>query len=334
MSDKLPILVIGAGSWGTALALVLARNGNSTYLWDQASEHIENLVKDGCNNRHLPGFVFPDNLKPGKDLGELLDKANDIVIVVPCESLQDVLWRLKEADGHRFRICLACKGLEPKSHSLNHLVVRQILGEVPVAVLSGPSFAREVASGSPTAVALASADQHTAGYFAERFHDTVFRIYTQDDIIGVQVGGAVKNVIAIAAGIADGLGFGANTRSAVITRGLVEVTRLGVAMGARRETFMGLAGLGDLVLTCTDDHSRNRRLGLILGRGGTVAAARREIGQAIEGIRTAEAVHELAREHEVDMPISQQIFRVIHTETTPREAVQALLAREPKSEFN
>ena len=334
MPDNKPILVIGAGSWGTALALVLARNGNPTYLWDQAEVHIQNLIKDGCNHHYLPGFAFPDNLMPVLDLGELLDNVNDVVIVVPCESLQDVLWRLQAAGGQRFRICLACKGLEPKSHSLNHLVVRQILGDVPVAVLSGPSFAREVASGSPTAVALASADQHTAGYFAARFHDTVFRVYTQDDIIGVQVGGAVKNVIAIAAGIADGLGFGANTRSAVITRGLVEITRLGVAMGARRETFMGLAGLGDLVLTCTDDHSRNRRLGLILGQGGTVAAARQEIGQAIEGIRTAEAVHELAREHGVDMPISQQIFQVIHAETTPREAVQALLAREPKSEFN
>ena len=330
---KQPILVIGAGSWGTALALVLARNGNPTYLWDQDREHIDKLINEGCNNRHLPGFQFPDCLLPGAELDELLAKAGDIVIAVPCEYLQDVLRQLRAADGRSFRICLACKGLEPESHALNHQVVRQLLGEVPVAVLSGPSFAREVASGSPTAVVLASTDATIAGYFAERFHDTFFRIYTQDDIIGVQVGGAVKNVMAIAAGIADGLGFGANSRAALITRGLVEITRLGVAMGARQETFMGLAGLGDLVLTCTDDQSRNRRLGLILGRGGTVDAARREIGQAIEGIRTAEAVHKLAQEYSIEMPISEQIFRVLQAETTPREAVQALLARERKPEL-
>jgi len=334
LPDNNPILVIGAGSWGTALALVLARNGNSTCLWDSSTSHVEKLIKERCNKRHLPGIAFPDCLMPAADLDAQLTNAGDIVIAVPCENLQEVLLQLQAANRGEFRICLACKGLEPKTHSLNHLVVRQFLGDVPVAVLSGPSFAREVASGSPTAVALASADQDTATYFAERFHDTVFRIYTQDDIIGVQVGGAVKNVMAIAAGIADGLGFGANSRAALITRGLVEITRLGLAMGARRETFMGLAGLGDLVLTCTDDQSRNRRLGLILGRGGDVEAARREIGQAIEGIRTAEAVHELAREYAIEMPISEQIYNVIHGQITPHDAVQILLAREQKSEFN
>ena len=331
--EKQPILVIGAGSWGSALALVLARNGNPTYLWDQNREHIGNLVNDGCNNHHLPGFTFPDCLTPAAELDKLLANAGDIVIAVPCENLQEVLRQLNEANNRSLRICLACKGLEPETHSLNHLVVRQVLGDVPVAVLSGPSFAREVASGSPTAVVLASIDPDTAGYFAERFHDTFFRIYTQDDIIGVQVGGAVKNVMAIAAGIADGLGFGANTRAALITRGLVEITRLGVAMGARQETFMGLAGLGDLVLTCTDDQSRNRRLGLILGHGGSVDAARREIDQAIEGIRTAEAVHKLAADYSIEMPISEQIFRVLNAETTPHAAVQTLLSRERKAEL-
>lgn len=332
--DKRPILVIGAGSWGTALALVLARNGNPTCLWDLSREHISNLINDRCNNHHLPGFSFPDCLVPAAELDKLLEQVGDIVIAVPCENLQETLLQLQGLSKQSLRICLACKGLEPKTHSLNHLVVRQILGDVPVAVISGPSFAREVASGSPTAVVLASADPDTAGYFAERFHDTFFRIYTQDDIIGVQVGGAVKNVMAIAAGIADGLGFGANSRAALITRGLVEITRLGVAMGARQETFMGLAGLGDLVLTCTDDQSRNRRLGLILGRGGQVEAARREIGQAIEGIRTAEAVHKLAADYSIEMPISEQIYNVIHGQISPREAVQVLLSREQKSEFN
>ena len=333
MSEKSAILVIGAGSWGTALALVLARNGHPVYLWDSVSEHIDALSRDRCNNRQLPGYRFPECLVPVADLKPLLGELQDIVIAVPCESLPEVLNRLSGMREQTYSICLACKGLEPQTHSLNHLVVRKILGNVRVAVLSGPSFAGEVAAGLPTAVAIAAEDINIAAWFAARFHNKVFRIYTQDDVIGVQIGGAVKNVMAIAAGAADGLGYGANTRAALITRGLAEITRLGVAMGARRETFMGLAGLGDLVLTCSDDQSRNRRLGLILARGGNVATARREIGQAIEGILTAEAVHELARDHAVEMPISEQIYLVLQGLTTPRAGVEQLLAREPRSEF-
>ena len=333
MSEKSAILVIGAGSWGTALALVLARNGHPVYLWDSVSDHVDALNRDRCNNRQLPGYRFPECLVPVSDLKPLLGELQDIVIAVPCESLPEVLNRLRGMRKQAYNICLACKGLEPKTHSLNHLVVRKILGDVQVAVLSGPSFAKEVAAGLPTAVAIAAEDINIAAWFATRFHNKVFRIYTQDDVIGVQVGGAVKNVMAIAAGAADGLGYGANTRAALITRGLAEITRLGVAMGARPETFMGLAGLGDLVLTCTDDQSRNRRLGLILARGGNVESARREIGQAIEGILTAEAVHELARDHAVEMPISEQIYLVLQGLTTPRAGVEQLLAREPRSEF-
>ena len=331
--DSQPVLVIGAGSWGTALALVLARNGCPTYLWDNLSEHIEALGRERCNNHHLPGFPFPDCLTPVADLQRVLPEITDIVIAVPCEYLQAVLRSINRDRAGNYRFCLACKGLEPETHSLSHQVVRKIIGAVPVAVLSGPSFAREVAAGSPTAVTIAAADLNIAAHFASRFHNKMFRIYTQDDIIGVQVGGAVKNVMAIAAGIADGLGFGANTRAALITRGLAEITRLGVAMGARQETFMGLAGLGDLVLTCTEDQSRNRRLGMILARGGSVDSARREIGQAIEGIATAAAVHELAREYAVEMPISEQIYLVLHGLTTPRAGVEVLLAREPRSEY-
>jgi len=329
---KQPVLVIGAGSWGTALALVLARNGFPTYIWDNLIEHIGALKKDRCNNRHLPGFPFPECLTPVTELQRVLPEVKDIVIAVPCQHLPEVLRSINGNRAMSYRFCLACKGLEPETHTLSHLVVGKIIGAVPVAVLSGPSFAREVAAGSPTAVTIAAVDLSTAAHFAERFHNKMFRIYTQDDIIGVQVGGAVKNVMAIAAGIADGLGFGANTRAALITRGLAEITRLGVAMGARQETFMGLAGLGDLVLTCTEDQSRNRRLGMILARGGSVASARREIGQAIEGIETAAAVHELSKEYAVEMPISEQIYLVLHGLTTPRAGVEALLAREPRPE--
>lgn len=329
-----PVLVLGAGSWGTALALVLARNGGSVYLWDINSEHIDNLRRDRCNNLHLQGFGFPENLEPVNELLPLPDNVRDIVIVVPCEALHDVLSRIQNAVSATpgCNICLASKGLDPETLQLNHRVVENILGPVPVAVLSGPSFAREVAAGLPTAVAIASSNTDTAVHFAERFHSEVFRIYTNDDVIGVQVGGAVKNVMAIAAGIVDGLGFGANTRAALITRGLAEIIRLGTAMGGREETFMGLTGLGDLVLTCTDNQSRNRRFGLALARGASAQEARRDIGQAVEGIRTAKVVQELAEKYAVDMPISKQVHKVISGDIRARDAVQELLNRERKAE--
>lgn len=327
-----PILVVGAGSWGTALALVLARNQNPTYLWDNDPQHIRNLGKQACNNRHLPGYAFPENLSVSTDLAASLQQIEDIVIAAPCEGLQDILDEMSQITSRNFKVCLVCKGLEPRTQSLNHQAVQDKLGDIPVAVLSGPSFAAEVAAGLPTAVTVAAENVDVARYFSARFHSDVFRIYTQNDIVGVQIGGAVKNVMAIAAGIADGLGFGANTRAALITRGLAEITRLGVAMGGRQETFMGLAGLGDLALTCTDDQSRNRQLGLALAQGMSLDAARRQIGQAIEGIRTAEVVQGLAEKYQIEMPISAQIFKVLNGQTTPRAAVETLLARERKAE--
>ena len=329
-NDK-AILVIGAGAWGTALALVLARNDNHTYLYDSNSTHVENLIRESCNTRHLPDFPFPRQLHPIAEFLPLPEGVEDIVIVVPCEALREVVNRLKTLDTGRIKLCLACKGLEPDSLLLNNQVVAEVLGNVAVAILSGPSFAREVAAGLPTAVTVASTDD-TAAHFAERFHNEVFRVYTHDDVIGVQIGGAVKNVMAIAAGIADGLGFGANTRSALITRGLAEMMRLGTAMGGRQETFMGLTGLGDLVLTCTDDQSRNRRFGLALARGLTPEQAQNEINQLIEGIRTVGVVKELARVYNIEMPISEQVFNIIQGTVNVREAVQELLARERKVE--
>lgn len=329
--EKKSILVLGAGSWGTALALVLARNKNTTYLWDLDQNHLDSLIRERCNNRHLPGHDFPDCLHPLKELDTLVKETDTILIAVPCEGLRGVLTNINNPE---VKLCLASKGLEPESLSLNHVVVREVLGNVPVAILSGPSFAREVAEGLPTAVTIASENPETADYFSSYFHSELFRIYTHDDIVGVQIGGAIKNVMAIAAGIADGLGHGANSRAALITRGLAEITRLGTVMGGRQETFMGLTGLGDLVLTCTDDQSRNRRLGLALAQGKTLEQAKQEIGQAIEGARTVSAVKKLAEKYKVDMPISEQIYRLVNGAITPRQAVQNLLAREPKSESN
>ncbi len=331
--DNKPLLVIGAGSWGTALALVLARNGHAVYLWDVSESHITALRNDRANNRHLPGTAFPENLYPISQFAPLPEGIMDIVVVVPCEALKPVLLRLKPEIHPGVRLCLACKGFESDTLTLNHELVRQVLGDVAVAVLSGPSFAREVAAGLPTAVTIASADVATAGHFSALFLNETFRTYTHDDVIGVQVGGAVKNVMAIAAGIADGLGFGANTRAALITRGLAEIIRLGTAMGGRQATFMGLSGLGDLVLTCTDDQSRNRRFGIALAQGKSPDEIRQQIGQAVEGVSTASSVTRLARHFQVDMPICEQVQKVIEGRINVRDAVHELLARRPGSEL-
>ncbi len=327
------ILVIGAGSWGTALALVLARNHHQVYLWDISAEHIADLLRSRSNERYLPGVSLPENLFPVSDLAEFQDIPS-VLLAMPCAGLQASLALLQEhVSLTGLNICLACKGFEPATNSLNTDVVKRALGLDTVAVLSGPSFAREVAEGLPTAITVASAHADTARHFSSLFHSELFRTYTHDDVIGVQVGGAVKNVIAIAAGIADGLGYGANTRCALITRSLAEIMRLGIAMGGRQETFMGLAGLGDLILTCTDNQSRNRRFGLALAGGKDMETAKQEIAQAIEGAVTAGVVRELALSHEVEMPITQQVNNVLQSLCSPQQAVQNLLARQPKAEM-
>ena len=331
--EKKSILVIGAGSWGTALALVLARNGHLTLLWDSMSAHIDALIDDGCNNYHLAGHNFPEQLQPVKTLEALPDELEHVLVVVPCEGLRPVMQQLRDLPFNKLNICLACKGLEPDTLTLNHLVAAEYFPQQAVAILSGPSFAKEVAEGLPTAVTIASEDSKLAEDFSALFHCEVFRTYTHDDVVGVQIGGAIKNVMAIAAGIADGLHFGANTRAALIARGLSEIMRLGLAMGGRADTFMGLTGLGDLVLTCTDDLSRNRRFGLALAKGQSPEEAKKEIGQAVEGLRTAKVVCDLAEKFEVDMPISRQVLKVINAEITPREAVIELLGRERKAEI-
>ncbi len=326
-----PVLVLGAGSWGTALALVLARNQYAVYLWDIDSGLIESLKSEKCNTRYIPGVAFPDNLMPISSIDAAPAETKMVVNAVPCHGLRSSLQLLKPFPG--VRVCIACKGFEPGTQKLNHQVVIEELSNCPVAILSGPSFAKEVAAGLPTAVTIAAINNKVGQDFAELFHSDVFRIYTHNDVIGAQVGGAVKNVMAIAAGIADGLGFGANTRSALVTRGLAEIMRLGLAMGAKQETFMGLAGLGDLVLTCTDNQSRNRSLGLLLAEGLSIQAASDKIGQSIEGLKTAVEVGALAKRYEIEMPITEQVNNVLQSKCTPHEAVQNLLEREPKAEI-
>lgn len=331
---KHPILVAGAGSWGTALAVVLARNGYAVSLWDIDADHIARLQQNKSNETYLPGIAFPEGLNPVNDLSASLVQSSDVIMAVPCVGLEDVLKQMVSSPEKKFNICLACKGLASGGKLLNHQVVNEYLHErASTAVLSGPSFAAEVARGLPTAVTIASSDKIIADYFANCFHNEVFRIYTHNDVIGVQVGGAVKNVMAIAAGIADGLGFGANTRAALITRGLAEIMRLGVALGGKPETFMGLSGLGDLVLTCTDDQSRNRRLGLLLAQGKDLDTVLEIIGQVVEGVRTATDVMNLSTNHQIEMPISEQVYNVLNKNLPPIDAVHALLARDPKTEL-
>ncbi len=333
MVTRPAVTVLGAGSWGTALAMLLARNGRAVRLWDRDAGHVEALARAQSNERYLPGIPFPDGITPVAALDEALRSADFVLVVVPSAGFRDTLKKIAQAPEAPGNLVWASKGLEPGSGKFLHEVAAEELpGHAPHAALSGPSFALEVARGLPTAVTVASPEAGYAQRVADLFHCPAFRAYTTTDLVGVELGGSVKNVLAIAAGISDGLGYGANARAALITRGLAEIMRLGTRLGGQRETFMGLAGVGDLVLTCTDDQSRNRRLGLALGRGASLESAVAGIGQAIEGLETARELHALATRLDVDMPITAQVKAVLYDKEPPAAAVQALLARDPKPE--
>lgn len=327
------VAVLGAGSWGTALALSLARGDGPTRLWGRDAAHMETLRGTRRNERYLPGAELAPQVAVTADLGAAVHGADLILLAVPSHAFRATLQALSAVLAAPVPVTWATKGLEPATGLLLHEVAAQVLGAgTATAVVSGPTFAREIAAGLPAALTVAAASPEVARRVAARLHHGALRAYTGDDVVGVELGGAVKNVLAIAAGIADGLGFGANTRAALITRGLAEMIRLGTALGARRETFIGLAGLGDLVLTCTDDQSRNRRAGLALGRGTPIEAALRTIGQAVEGVPTAQRLVGRARDAGIEMPITEQVHRVLFESLDPGRAVQALLAREPRPE--
>jgi glycerol-3-phosphate dehydrogenase (NAD(P)+) len=331
-SSAEPMTVIGAGSWGTALAIQLAREGHPTRLWGRNGARLDAMRLARRNDYYLPGAEFPDGLQVTNELKQALSGARDALIAVPSHAFRETLESVKPHLDPDTRIAWATKGFEIATGLLPHQVARQVLGSRPGAVLSGPTFAKEVGAGLPTAMTVASHDERFAKDMALSLSGPHFRAYTQVDIMGVEVGGAVKNVIAIGCGIADGMGFGANTRVALIARGLAEMMRLGVKLGAARETFMGLAGLGDLVLTCTDDQSRNRRFGMALGRGQTAVEAQREIQQVVEGLPAARAVYEVAQRLQVDMPICQEIYRIMHEDKPVQAVVEALMGREVRSE--
>jgi glycerol-3-phosphate dehydrogenase (NAD(P)+) len=328
------IALLGAGSWGTALAILAARNGCQVLLWGHDASHIANLARDRENKRYLSGLPFPDTLNVSDDLVECAAFSDLILVCSPSHAFKDILVKLKPHLSNQVQIAWASKGFNPEDGSLLHEVVAQLFGiETPAAILSGPTFAREVAADLPTAITIAANQADFARELADILHGGRFRTYTSSDVIGVEVGGAVKNVLAIAAGIADGLGFGANTRAALITRGLSEIIRLGVILGGKTDTFMGLAGLGDLVLTCTDNQSRNRRLGLALGLGKNRADAVAEIGQEVEGVSAAKQTYRLAQKYGIEMPITEQTYKVLYEGLSPLSAVENLLSREQKSEL-
>ena len=327
------VSVLGAGSWGTALALLLARNGHAVRLWGHHPQHMAELQAARCNRRYLPNVPFPANLDVTADLEQAVAAREIVLIAVPSHAFRDLLLAIAPHLAPDAKIAWATKGLEINTGRLLNEVVTETLGaDIPTAVLSGPTFAGEVAANQPSAITVASRQPEFAKEMASLLHNNHFRAYTTEDIIGVQLGGATKNVLAIAAGVADGLGFGANARAALITRGLAEMMRLGLAMGGKSETFMGLAGVGDLILTCTDNQSRNRRFGLGLGKGLKREEVTAQIGQEIEGVVAARIVYQLSRSHGIDMPITEQAYKILYENLAPADAVYNLLLREPKPE--
>ncbi len=327
------ITVIGAGSWGTALALHLAKSGQDVRLWSYNPEQINTLANDRVNSRYLPEHPFPATLKPIADLAKALEQTDDILIAVPSVGFHSTLMQLKPLLTTPKRIVWATKGMDLKTGQLLHTLALQTLGKQHAyAVLSGPSFAGEVAMGLPTAVVIASEDKNFTENLVLRFNHHYFRTYLSTDMTGVEICGVVKNVLAIAVGISDGMGFGSNARSALITRGLAEIIRLGTALGGKQDTFIGLAGMGDLVLTCTDNQSRNRRFGIALGKGKSVADAEQEIKQVVEGKRNAEQVVTLAHQHSIEMPIVEYTLKILQGLLTPQDAMRNLFLRETKTE--
>lgn len=332
-AKKHTIAVLGAGSWGTALAMLLARNGHTALLWGNDAARQARLEHERQNSVYLPGIPFPANLHVRDALAEVAKSSSRFLVAVPSHAFHATLAALKPLLSAGTVLAWATKGLEPGSGKLLSQVAQEVLDdERPRAVISGPTFAREVALGLPTALAVASESESVAEEVASWLRNDRVRVYTSSDVAGVQLGGAIKNVMAIAAGISDGLGFGANARAALITRGLAELTRLGIAMGGQKETFMGLAGAGDLILTCTDDASRNRRVGLALGQGKKLPEILSGLGQEAEGVATARELYQLAKRSNVDMPITEQVYRVLYEDLPPQAAVEALLRREPRQE--
>ncbi len=331
-----PLAVLGAGSWGTALAGLLAHHGHPVLLWTRNRPHAQEMITTGRNPSFLGPLALPSGVEPTAQIDRVVDEAHHYIIAVPSHAFRSVLNKLNDAVtacSAPPTICWGTKGFESGTGLLLSEVFDQVLGQTAQpAVLSGPSFAIEVAQRLPTALTVAARNETVADTVASWFRDNRTRVYTSTDLSGVQLGGAIKNVMAIAAGISDGLGFGANARAALIARGLAEMSRLGVVLGGQIETFMGLTGMGDLILTCTDDQSRNRRVGLGLGKGKSKEDILSEIGQEAEGINTTRELYRKSAVTAVEMPITEQVYKVLFEDLDPTLAVTALLSRQARTE--
>ena len=333
MAERPTLAVLGAGSWGTALAALTARNGVPTRLWGRDAAALAAMAETGQNRRYLPDIQLPAELRYESDLAAAVRGAAIVLVVVPSHAFASMLDELAPLLDAGAAVAWATKGFEPGTGRFLHELVDEKLPGRAAAVVTGPSFAKEVALGLPSAVTVHSDDEAFAQQLASMLHAPNFRAYSGGDVLGAELGGAMKNVLAVATGVADGMDLGLNARAGLITRGMNEMLRLGVALGARPETLMGLSGLGDLVLTCTGDLSRNRRLGLALGRGIAIDEAVRQIGQVVESVVTADEVARLAAKHGLDLPISGGVCAVLHGEVTPVEGVRALMSREQKPEY-
>jgi glycerol-3-phosphate dehydrogenase (NAD(P)+) len=326
------LAILGSGAWGTALAVSFAPRHQVT-LWSREAGEIEAMVRDRQNQRFLPGIPLPAELRLSASLSETLADAELAIVAVPVAGLRTTLQQLAGL-SRPIPVLWVCKGFESGTSLFPHQVAEQVLpAGIPRGVLSGPSFAQEVARNQPTAMTLASSDGDFAQRTAKALHHARLRIYSSTDVVGVEIGGAVKNVLAIAAGICDGMQMGLNARAALLTRGLAEMTRLGLKMGGKAETLGGLTGVGDLILTCTGDLSRNRQVGMLLAQGKSLSTILTELGHVAEGVYTAKEVRNIAQQHSVDMPICDAVYRVLYEDLPATKAVEALLSRQPGSEF-
>lgn len=337
MNNNIKIAVIGAGSWGTAIAGILSAKGYQTSLWGHHPDHVATLSRDRENKKYLPGYQFVDILRPTQDLADAVKGCTTVCMVVPSHGFRKVFKEVAPFLEEGSCVVSAVKGIENKTLLTMTQVMTEILGargekEISLAVLSGPSFAKEVALGMPTAVTIGCKQIEKAKQLQHIIGTERFRVYASSDVIGLEISAALKNIVAIAAGISDGIGYGLNSRAALITRGLAEIKRLGVKMGADPLTFFGLSGLGDLVLTCTGDLSRNRTVGLKLGQGKKLSAILNEMEMVAEGVKTTQSVYDLAKRLDVDMPILEQVYQILYKDKDCSAAVMDLLTRELKIE--
>ncbi|UQD52567.1 NAD(P)H-dependent glycerol-3-phosphate dehydrogenase [Bacillus methanolicus] len=328
--QKEKVAVIGAGSWGTALAMVLADNGHEVRIWGHKPSQIEEINRAHTNQKYLPGISLPESIIGYSSLKEVLKDIEVAILAVPTKAIREVLGKIREVQETPLTIVHVSKGIEPDTLMRISEMIEEEMPDTllkDVVVLSGPSHAEEVSLRHPTTVTVSSKNMNAAEKIQDLFINQYFRVYTNPDLIGVEIGGALKNIITLAAGISDGLGYGDNAKAALITRGLAEIARLGTKMGANPLTFSGLAGLGDLIVTCTSVHSRNWRAGNLLGKGKNLEEVLNNMGMVVEGVRTTKAAHQLARKYDVKMPISDALFNVLFNGVNPKDAVDTLMAR-------